>query len=342
MYIYITQNLINGKIYIGQSKRDIEESKDYYGSGCILNKAIKKYGKENFCKTILVKNINTNQKMNLLEKYYIKLLNSQDREIGYNIADGGTGGNTGGMKEETKIRKSTVKENGLTEFQEQNIKAQDTMKQNGTHEISRIKRHITMIQENEEGLNKYKIAGIKQTENWNNMSDEEKKKRGDIISNAWKNKSEEEMNEFRKIRSIIAKEQMLNQTDKMREYRREILVETFAAGISTYNLKTKIYKRLNEEEFEKTAIIAGSGVKFVTKVTKDDNVIYLYNKNSYKRFANENNCSENWVKGLSSNGVPFTTFYAKFKHLEGIVRERVMIIDLTDEEIKYIEENNYI
>jgi len=342
MYIYIIQNLINGKIYIGQSKRDIDESENYYGSGTIINRAIKKHGKENFCKIILVKNIETEKKMNLLEKYYIKLLHSQDREIGYNIADGGTGGNTGGMRQETKIRKSTIKENRLTEFQEQSRKAQNTMKQNGTHEISKIKRHITMLQENEEGLNKYQIAGIKLSANWKNMSDEEKKQHSDIRSNAWKRKSEDEMNEFRKIRSVLAKEQMLNQSDEMREYRREILVKTFAAGISTFNLKTKIYKRLSEEEFENTAIIAGSGVKFVTKVTKDNDIIYLYNKNSYKRFSKENNCSENWVKGTSSDGIPFTTPYLKFKHLEGIIRERVMIVDLTKEEILYIEENNYI
>lgn len=342
MYIYVTQNLINGKIYIGQSKRDIEESKDYYGSGIILNKAIKKYGKENFCKTILAKNINTNQKMNLLEKYYIKLLNSQDSVIGYNIADGGTGGNTGGMREETKIRKSTIKENGLTEFQEQSRKAQNTMKQNGTDIIRCTKRNITMIQENEEGLNRYQIAGIKLSAFWKNMSDEEKKRHSDIRSNAWDNKSEQEMQKFKKLRSILAKEQMLNQTDEMREYRREILVKTFAAGVSTFNLKTKIYKRLSEEEFEKTAIIAGSGVKFVTKVIKGDYIIYLYNKNSYKRFAEENNCGEKWVKGLSSDKIPFTTLYSKFKHLEGIIRERVMIVDLTEEEISYIEENNYI
>ena len=287
MYIYMTQNLINEKIYIGQSKRDIEESKDYYGSGFILNKAIKKYGKENFCKNILVKNIDTKQKLNLLEKYYINLLKSQDSEIGYNIADGGTGGNTGGMREETKIRKSTIKENGLTEFQEQSRKAQNTMKQNGTDIIRHTKRNITMMQENEEGLNRYQIAGIKLSEYRCNMNEDEKKKHGEVRSNAWKHKSEYEMQEFKKLRSILAKEQMLNQTDEMREYRREITLKTFAAGISTFNLKTKVYKRLSEEEFEKSAIIAGAGVKFVTKVIKGDDVIYLYNKNSYKRFSKE-------------------------------------------------------
>lgn len=45
MQIYITTNLINGKIYIGQS---IHSNKNYLGSGVKLKKAIDKYGTENF------------------------------------------------------------------------------------------------------------------------------------------------------------------------------------------------------------------------------------------------------------------------------------------------------
>lgn len=343
MYIYATQNLINGKIYVGQSKRDIIESADYYGSGCIINAAIKKYGKNNFTKIILVKNIDSEEIMNKLEIYYIKLLDSRDRNIGYNIAEGGTGGNTGGMKEETRIRKSTVKENGLTEFQEWSIKAQKTMKANGSDIIRIEKTKETMSMVNEDGLNKYQINGKKQSENWKNMTEEEKEERGNIISNSWKNKSESEMNEFRKMRSVLAKSQRQNETEEMKQYRREIICATYAAGISTYNIKTGICKRLNEEEFNNKVLIAGAGAKYITKATTADNKeIYLYNPNSYKRFAREFNCSENWVKGLSSNGKKYTTPYTKFKHLEGIIRERIQISDITDDIIDNIEKNNYI
>ena len=46
-FIYITTCKVNGKKYIGQKKfnRDWE---DYLGSGTILKRAIKLYGKDNF------------------------------------------------------------------------------------------------------------------------------------------------------------------------------------------------------------------------------------------------------------------------------------------------------
>ena len=53
-YIYETENLINGKKYIGKRCTDRSVFNDYYlGSGINLNKAIEKYGKENFRKQIL-------------------------------------------------------------------------------------------------------------------------------------------------------------------------------------------------------------------------------------------------------------------------------------------------
>lgn len=72
-YIYEIKNLINGKTYIGRSchsskKRD----RNYYGSGILIKKAIKKYGKNNFQKTILYDNIETKEEIILLEEKTIK------------------------------------------------------------------------------------------------------------------------------------------------------------------------------------------------------------------------------------------------------------------------------
>jgi len=91
MYIYKTTNTINGKIYVGQSQRPINESKRYFGSGKLLIFAIKKYGKNNFKKEIIdtATNIET---LNDKERYWIKKLNSQNKNIGYNIDGGGNDG----------------------------------------------------------------------------------------------------------------------------------------------------------------------------------------------------------------------------------------------------------
>lgn len=94
-YIYKTTNLINGKIYVGQHKVDDDKlDVKYYGSGLYLIRAIEKYGKENFSCEIL-EWCKDKEALNLSEKEWIKELNSQDKNIGYNIAYGGDGGYLG-------------------------------------------------------------------------------------------------------------------------------------------------------------------------------------------------------------------------------------------------------
>ena len=94
MYIYKIINKINNKIYIGQSEKDVNV--EYIGSGKILLKAIKKYGKINFNKEI-IETCNFKEQLNEREKYWIKFYNSNDRKIGYNISIGGDGGNLGNL-----------------------------------------------------------------------------------------------------------------------------------------------------------------------------------------------------------------------------------------------------
>ena len=88
MIIYKTTNNINNKIYIGQDKNN---DPNYLGSGNLIKRAIKKYGKENFLKEILCL-CNTMDELNDKERFYINEYSSTNKEIGYNIAVGGTNG----------------------------------------------------------------------------------------------------------------------------------------------------------------------------------------------------------------------------------------------------------
>jgi len=86
MIIYKITNLINDKIYIGQ---DIRNNPNYFGSGKLIKKAVKKYGKENFRKDI-IEYCTSIENMNEREVYWIDCFNSTDRKnIGYNILEGG-------------------------------------------------------------------------------------------------------------------------------------------------------------------------------------------------------------------------------------------------------------
>jgi len=89
MQIYKITNKINGKIYIG---KDTKNNKSYFGSGLLIKRSIKKYGKENFTKEIL-EECEDNNILSEKEIYWINYFNSII-PIGYNICLGGDGGDT--------------------------------------------------------------------------------------------------------------------------------------------------------------------------------------------------------------------------------------------------------
>ena len=90
MIVYKTTNTVNGKIYIG---KDVKNDPEYLGSGLLLHAAIKKYGKDSFVKEC-VEVCDDQLKLAEREKYWIKHFDSTNRLIGYNITEGGLGGDT--------------------------------------------------------------------------------------------------------------------------------------------------------------------------------------------------------------------------------------------------------
>lgn len=100
-YVYITTNIQNKKVYIGQHKKSQYDS-HYFGSGTLLLKAINKYGKENF-KNEVICFCNNKEYLDKMEKFFIKYYKSQDLSIGYNLEYGGQGGDiTDYLKENGK------------------------------------------------------------------------------------------------------------------------------------------------------------------------------------------------------------------------------------------------
>lgn len=92
MIIYKVTNKVNGKIYIGQTVRTLEQRKwqhlDAAKHGCKTHfyNAIRKYGEDNFVFEV-IDEASSIQELNALERYYIAKFNCIKE--GYNMVDGG-------------------------------------------------------------------------------------------------------------------------------------------------------------------------------------------------------------------------------------------------------------
>jgi group I intron endonuclease len=99
MHVYLIQNIVNGKCYVGQhSKNDlykywnhtIANALNVINTNRLLYRAIKKYGPE--CFTIRSLSCpTTKEELNRYEKAYIAFFGTQNPDLGYNLTAGGEG-----------------------------------------------------------------------------------------------------------------------------------------------------------------------------------------------------------------------------------------------------------
>ena len=117
--VYKHTNLINGKVYIGQSCDYLERwrcgGKNYFQSIKFYN-AIKKYGWDNFEHEILYENLSKND-ADEKEKILIKQYDSIN--CGYNLK---TGGSRGDLSEESLNKMSNSLKRGYIEHPERRLK----------------------------------------------------------------------------------------------------------------------------------------------------------------------------------------------------------------------------
>lgn len=97
--IYKITNLINNKIYIGLTKyTNLERFKEHIkamnqkgNENYYLYNTFRKYNIENFKSEVIIEGNYNIKLLSELEKHYIRLHNSNDRNIGYNLTNGGDG-----------------------------------------------------------------------------------------------------------------------------------------------------------------------------------------------------------------------------------------------------------
>src|SRR5260370_1096721 len=113
-YVYIITNKINGKIYIGKANDPevrwkkhlytVKYGEKKYGF-YYLHAAIRKHGVDSFIFGI-IESCDTEEMALEREVYWIKYYQSNNREIGYNLTDGGDGVSGRKCTDEEKIQKS--------------------------------------------------------------------------------------------------------------------------------------------------------------------------------------------------------------------------------------------
>ena len=112
MIVYKVTNIVNGKVYIGQTILTLAARKHSHEGSMYQNRrfysALRKHGKKNFIWEVLSECFDKEQ-MNELEKFYILQFKSKDPEFGYNMTDGGDSPLGRKHKEESKIKMSISK-----------------------------------------------------------------------------------------------------------------------------------------------------------------------------------------------------------------------------------------
>jgi len=166
-YLYQHINKINNKSYIGKTenieKRWANNGKNYQTCPRFWS-AIVSYGWDNFEHKILL-TCESVEEINLKEKEYILKYNTSDPNFGYNLAEGGTGGNVwfGKTEEQKKIYAEQRREETLSRGEEWHNKlSEGQLKRWSSEEGQKFKekQHIRMLGENNPGAKKCKCVEL--------------------------------------------------------------------------------------------------------------------------------------------------------------------------------------
>ena len=257
MIIYKTTNLINGKIYIGQS---INNDPKYLGSGVFLKNAIEKHGKENFLKEV-IDVADSVDELNEKEIYWIEKYNSTDKNIGYNLCSGGKGFKIYYGKTEEQI--SEIHEN-LSKIHKEKwnnilLNMSDDELKKLSESRSEISKKSWDISDDEYKEKCKRISeGLKNSDfnfkdqlrsYWDSLSEEEireiNQKRNSSNSKFWKNMSEEEYK--KRCENISNGKSYINQSKISFEFWKNMSLEKREQHSKKVSISKKThYQKINE------------------------------------------------------------------------------------------------
>ncbi|MCK9293357.1 NUMOD3 domain-containing DNA-binding protein [archaeon] len=239
MYIYKITNCINNKIYIG--KRVVpDKNNTYMGSGKILLLAYNKYGIENFKKDI-IEECDDRNKLNELERFWIKYYNSTNRDIGYNISSGGDGGHPFGVKlseqHKLNIGKSLY---GRKHDKDRCLNISKSLK--GKHLSDIHKQNISVGLSNSEKyrLSREKLTGISLTDEHKlNISESVKGEKNPFFGKTHSDESKQKMKDSHTIKVPLNIQKEIYEMRNKNKMKLNDIKEKYGYSI------TKIYAILN-------------------------------------------------------------------------------------------------
>ena len=197
--IYMYVNKINKKVYIGKAKDFIKRHEQHLKGDLIIDRALKKYGEENFSIVFLEEDVEDNLQLNQLEKFYISEYDSYCKSgKGYNIAEGGNGGNTlEGMTDEQykkwciknaeskkgKVVTDEARKN-MSEAQKKLVQQEDYINPfKGKHHTEEQKQQWSEMKKGKQATHETKQKmSESHKQRWENMTDEEKTEFGRKVS----------------------------------------------------------------------------------------------------------------------------------------------------------------
>lgn len=179
--IYAVKNKINGKYYIGQTFRTLEQRKrEHLTEGqyhSVFHLAIDKYGPENF-EWQIIDESDDQDTLNLLERLHIYRYESLVSHWGYNLKDGGSNGKystesklkmsmaqTGKQhSKKTKEKMSKAHSGSKHHFYGKHLSEDHKQKISKAHQGKKLKKeHITKVSQKQWG--KYPGASFNRTKN---------------------------------------------------------------------------------------------------------------------------------------------------------------------------------
>lgn len=123
--IYKITNIINNKVYIGLTVQGAKKRYLHHlyearsNSTFPIHNSIRKYGEDKF-RLEVIETVNTHEELKELEKFYISLYDSNNRQLGYNLTAGGDGTLGRFHSEETKAK---IREKAINRIPKESTKA---------------------------------------------------------------------------------------------------------------------------------------------------------------------------------------------------------------------------